>query len=318
MADTSGRLLLLLSLLQSRRDWPGPALAERLGVSARTTRRDIDRLRELGYPVSVRKGPGGYYRLDAGARLPPLLFDDEQAVAIALALQTAPTTVAGSAEAAARALATIRQVLPPRLRRRTEAIAVTALWNPWDLAGPEIDPGVLLALGEAVRGRQVARLDEGPRRWRVEPHRLVVWKGRWHLLAFDLDGGEWRTFRVDRLVPRLPTGPGFAERPLPGRDVGEFLAARTDRGDPPEHWPCRGEVLLDAPASLIARWAPGGAVVEALGPRRCRLILGAWSWAGLAGLVGTFDCAIEVVGPPELAEAFGLLGRRFAAAGTAS
>ncbi|MEV0649559.1 WYL domain-containing protein [Phytomonospora sp. NPDC050363] len=321
MAETSGRLLLLLSLLQSRRDWPGPALAERLGVSARTMRRDIDRLRELGYPVSVRKGPGGAYRLDAGARLPPLLFDDDQAVAIALALQTAPTAVAGTGEAASRALATIRQVMPPRLRRRVESMEVTSIWNAWGLAGPEVDSDVIRAVADAVRDHLILRLDyaseEGPRAHRVEPHNLVEWGGRWFLVAWDLDGGLWRTFRVDRIAPRSPAGPGFVPRAVPGGDVGEFVTGQLDRGDPPDHWPCRGEVLLDAPAALIARWAPGGAVIEELGPGRCRLKLGAWSWVGLAALIGTFDCDIEVAGPPELSAACRELGRRFAAAGAA-
>ena len=324
MAETSGRLLLLLSLLQSRREWPGPVLAARLGVSARTMRRDIDQLRELGYSVGVKKGPGGAYRLDPGARLPPLLFDEEQATAIALALQTAPTTVAGLGEAAARALTTIRQVMSPRLRQRLDAMEVTSIWNAWELAGPEVDAEVIRSVGTAVRGREVLRFDyrvdqvaadtgADHERCRVEPHHLVVWGGRWYLVAWDLVRSDWRTFRVDRIEPRSPSGPPFTPRTVPGGDVTEFVTGQLDRGDPPGHWACRGEVLLDAPAALIARWAPGGAIVEELGPGRCRLILGAWSWVGLAALIGTFGCDIEVVGPPELDEACAELARRYAA-----
>ncbi len=321
MAETSGRLLLLLSLLQSRRDWPGPELAERLGVSPRTLRRDIDRLRELGYAVSVRKGPGGAYRLDPGTRLPPLLFDDEQATAIALALQTAPATVSGFAEAAARALTTIRQVMPPRLRKRLDAMEVTSIWNPWGLAGPKVDAEVLRIVGTAVREREVLRFDcaaveadAADEHWRVEPHHLAEWGGRWYLVAWDLEGGAWRTFRVDRISPRTPSGPPFTPRTVPGGDVGALVTGHLDRGDPPEHWQCRGEVLLDAPASLVARWAPGGAIVEELGPARCRLTLGAWSWNGLAAMIGMFECDMEVVGPPQLREACAVLAGRYASA----
>jgi predicted DNA-binding transcriptional regulator YafY len=319
MAETSGRLLLLLSLLQSRRDWPGPALAGRLGVSPRTLRRDIDRLRALGYTVAVKKGPGGAYRLDPGNRLPPLLFDDEQATAIALALQTASSTVSGLEEAAARALTTIGQVMPPRLRRRLDAMEVTSIWNPWALAGPEVDAEVLRAVGAAVRAREVLRFDyaaadpaSGDEHLRVEPHRLAEWGGRWYLVAWDLGSSAWRTFRVDRVRPRTPSGPPFAPREVP--DVAALVTGQLDRGDPPEHWECRGEVLLDAPASLVARWAPGGAVVEELGPERCRLTLGAWSWNGLAAMIGMFECDMEVVGPPELGEACAELARRYASA----
>jgi predicted DNA-binding transcriptional regulator YafY len=322
MAETSGRLLLLLSLLQSRRDLSARALAERLGVSPRTLRRDVDRLRGLGYAVSARKGPGGAYRLDPGSRLPPLLFDDEQATAIALALQTAPSTVSGFGEAAARALTTIREVMPPRLRRRLDAMRVTSIWNPWGLAGPEVDAEVLGVVGSAVRAREVLRFDyaatdpeSGSEHWRVEPHHLAEWGGRWYLVAWVLEGGSWQAFRVDRMRPRTPAGPPFEPRALPG-DVTAFVTGQLDRGDPPEHWKCRGEVLLDAPASLVARWAPGGAVVEALGPERCRLTLGAWSWNGLAALIGMFECDMEVVGPPELRAACAELARRYTSAAT--
>ncbi|MBW3709455.1 transcriptional regulator, partial [Streptomyces griseus] len=162
MPKTSARLLALLSLLQARRDWPGPSLAERLEVSPRTVRRDVDRLRELGYPIVAFKGPDGGYRLDAGARLPPLLFDDDQAVALAVALRTAAATGAGIGEAAARALTTVRQVMPARLRHRVDALRVTAVERTGGRPRPQADPRVLVALSTAVHAREVLRFDHSP------------------------------------------------------------------------------------------------------------------------------------------------------------
>ncbi|MFK8844007.1 helix-turn-helix transcriptional regulator [Streptomyces sp. Ac-502] len=326
MAETSARLLLLLSLFQSRRDWPASVLAERLEVSPRTVRRDIGRLRELGYPVRVTKGPGGAYRLDAGAKVPPLLFDDEQAIAVAVALQTAPSTVAGLGEAADRALATVRQVMPKRLRQRVDAVRVTSIDNAWDLAAPPVDSRVLLAAGTAVRHCEVLTFDYASSRgsgraagagrpFRVEPHHLVMWSGRWYLVAWDVERAHWRTYRVDRIAPHAPTGVRFAPRDLlPGADVTAFVIGQLDRGDTPDQWSCHGEVILDAPAAVVARWAPGGAVVEEVAPDRCRLGLGAWSWPGLAALIGTFGCDIEVIGPPELTAACEELAQRYAKA----
>ncbi|WP_329049148.1 transcriptional regulator [Amycolatopsis sp. NBC_01488] len=308
MPKTSARLLALLSLLQARRDWPGALLAERLEVSARTVRRDVDRLRELGYPIVTAKGPDGGYRLGAGADLPPLLFDDEQAVAMAVALRT--VSGGGIEEAAARALTTVRQVMPARLRHRVDALRVTAV-SP---AGPPVDPSVLSALSAAVHAREVLRFDYasgGPPR-RAEPHHLVTRGGRWYLVAWDLDRADWRTFRVDRITPRVPTGPRFALRDLPGGDVAAFVADRF-AGRDGGAWLCRGEVILDLPAAAVSAYAGDGVVAE-LGPDRCRLVLGAWSWAGLAASIGRFDADVDVVGPPELKDAFARLARRYAAA----
>ncbi|WP_236796241.1 YafY family protein [Amycolatopsis sp. GM8] len=310
MPKTSARLLSLLSLLQARRDWPGALLAERLEVSPRTVRRDVDRLRELGYPIMTVKGPDGGYRLGAGAELPPLLFDDEQAVALAVALQTVATTGAGIEEAAARALNTVRQVMPTRLRHRVDAFRITAV----ERRNPRVDPQVLVTLGAAVHAREVLRFDYGgafpPRR--VEPHHLVTWGGRWYLVAWDLAREDWRTFRADRIAPRTPGGPRFSPRELPGGDVVTFVAGRF-QGSDGSGWPCRGEVILDLPAAAVSDYVRDG-IVEELGPDRCRLVLGAWSWPGLAATIGRFDADIEVVGPVELREAFGLLARRYARA----
>lgn len=331
MPKTSGRLLSLLSLLQARRDWPGALLAERLDISARTVRRDVDRLRELGYPVVALKGPDGGYRLDAGSELPPLLFDDEQAIALAVALQIATTTGAGIEEAAARALTTVRQVMPARLRRRVDTLQVTAVERPSIRPNPQVDSNVLMALSAAVHAREVLRFDyapvsppeaadgdsAGPPPRRVQPHHLVTWGGRWYLIAWDLDREDWRTFRADRITPRTPTGPRFAPRDVPGGDVAAFVAGRFQGSAGSGDWPCRGEVILDLPAAQVSPYSRDG-LVEEIGPNRCRLVIGSWSWTALAADIGRFDADIEIVGPAELKDAFAHLARRYAHAATNS
>lgn len=367
MQKTSSRLLALLSLLQTRRDWSGQDLAERLDIASRTVRRDIDRLRELGYPIAAVKGPAGGYRLEAGTRMPPMLFDDGQAVALALALRTAAagsTGVAGTggttgtggtvAEDAARALATVRQVMPPRLRHRMDLLDVTAVPPSPARVSPGADTQVLVELGRVIRAREELRFDypAGPGATvgsamagsatvgdvpaggatgpgaaaggvrRVEPHHLVTWRQLWYLVAWDLAREDWRIFRVDRVRPRVPTGPRFSPREVPGGDVAAFVTSRFRGNDGiAAGWPCRGEVVLHLPAAEVAPFA-GDGVVEELGARRCRLALGSWSWTGLAAAVGRFDADFEVVGPPELAAACAELAGRYARAarppGTAS
>ncbi|MFH8616154.1 helix-turn-helix transcriptional regulator [Streptomyces sp. NPDC017979] len=357
MQKTSARLLTLLSLLQAGRGWSGGELADRLGVTVRTVRRDVDRLRELGYLITTVKGPAGGYLLEAGRRMPPLLFDDEQAVALAVALQTVATGTA-VADDAARALATLRQVMPPRLRDRMELLRITAVRPPagYDArqGDGDVDARVLLDLSRAVRGHEELRFSyargpgysrapdaaatgpatsestaSGPttvpptaESRRVEPHHLVAWRHRWYLVAWDLDRADWRTFRVDRIRPRTPTGPRFTPRPLPGGSVSAFVTGRfrgsgeTDGGDgrgAATDWPCRGEVVLHLPAASVAPFAEDGVVVE-LGPDRCRLTLGSWSWTALAAAFGRFDADIDVIGPPELAAAFAALAARYARA----
>ncbi len=314
-SGTSSRLLTLLSLLQARRDWPGATLADRLGVTARTVRRDVDRLRELGYPVQAFKGPDGGYRLDAGSDLPPLLFDDDQAVALAVALQLAVTSGAGIGEAAARALTTVRQVMPARLRHRVDAVQVTPLGGS---AAPEVDPTVLTGVTAAVRAREVLRFGYGPAAdrsppRRAEPHHLVTRGGRWYLVAFDLDRADWRTFRCDRISLRTPNGPRFTPRELPGGDLATFVDG-VFRGSATGSWPCTGTVELGLPAERVAPFAHDG-VVEPLGPDRCRLTLGAWSWVGVAAAVARHDTDVLAVSPPALAEAFRTLSDRFGRAG---
>src|SRR5690606_9150152 len=198
------RLLNLLSLLQTRRDWPGSLLASRLNISDRTVRRDIDRLREMGYSIQATMGPDGGYRLDAGSDLPPLLFDDDQAVAVAIALQAAPAIGAGIEEAAIRALGTIRQVMPSRLRHRLDALEVTTIGRPGDAAPINISLDVLVTLANVIRDRETLRFDYAARDAadtgesqllpprRVEPHHLVTSHGRWYLVGWDLDRDDWR------------------------------------------------------------------------------------------------------------------------------
>ncbi|WP_285649290.1 WYL domain-containing protein [Actinomycetospora sp. NBRC 106375] len=308
MHETSARLLALLSLLQARRDWPGGLLAERLDVSPRTVRRDVDRLRELGYPIRATKGPDGGYRLDAGTDLPPLLFDDEQAVALAVGLRIAATSGVGVEEAAARALGTVRQVMPARLRHRIDGLPVTAM-------GPSttVDPAVLTAVGDAVRAREVLRFGYSDDPRRAEPHHLVTRGGRWYLVAWDLDRVDWRTFRVDRIDPRTPTGPRFAPREVPGGDVAAFVAGRFRGNEGAGDWPCRGEAVLALPAAELAPYVRDE-LVEEIDASHCRLVAGAWSWVALAARFGALGADLSAVAPAELRDACVTLADRYARA----
>lgn len=220
MTDTPARLLSLLSLLQTPREWPGRELADRLRVSARTIRRDIDRLRELGYPVEATLGAEGGYRLVAGAAMPPLLLDDEEAVAIAVGLRAgAGHAIEGVEEASVRALAKLEQVLPSRLRHRVSALqsATTALTRG---DGASVDPRTLTTMASAVAGPERLRFayragDGACSKRLVEPYRLVSTGSRWYLVAYDLEREDWRTFRVDRVAEAFATGARFAPRELP-------------------------------------------------------------------------------------------------------
>lgn len=326
MTTTTSRLLRLLSLLQTRRDWPGAVLAERLEVSHRTVRRDVDRLREMGYSIQATMGPDGGYRLGAGSELPPLLFDDDQTVAVAVALQTAPAAGVGIEEDAVRALATIRQVMPSRLRHRLDAIEVTAIAGRAGSGSPtRVSTEVLVSLAQTVRAREVLRFDYAARDAdpdadphmdsttpprRVEPHRIVTSHGRWFLLAWDLDREDWRLFSVDRVTPRIPTGPRFTPRQVPGGDVEEFVSARF-KGRDVNEWACRGTVILDLPARDVLPFA-GDGTVRALDDHRCSLEIGSWSWGSLAASFGRFEVGMEVVEPPELTDAFAVLAQRYA------
>ncbi|MFJ7238467.1 helix-turn-helix transcriptional regulator [Streptomyces olivaceus] len=255
--DTPARLLTLLSLLQTPREWPGGELAERLGVSRRTIRRDIDRLRELGYPVQASMGSDGGYRLVAGKAMPPLVLDDEEAVAIAVGLRAgAGHAVAGLDEASVRALAKLEQVLPSRLRHRVTTFhAATTPLTGGD--GPGIDPGTLTVMASAVAGQERLRFayraaDGTQSRRLTEPHRLVSTGARWYLVAYDLGREDWRTFRVDRVAEPFATGARFTPRELPARDAAEYLRRSLQRlGDSYEI-----DVLFPVPAEVAASRLP--------------------------------------------------------------
>lgn len=326
---TTSRLLSLLSLLQTRRDWPGSLLASRLSVSDRTVRRDIDRLRDMGYRIQATMGPDGGYRLDSGSELPPLLFDDDQALAVAIALRTAPAIGTGIEEAAIRALGTIRQVMPARLRHRLDALEVTTVGRPGDAAPVDISLEVLVTLTKAIRDQETLRFDYPPRdaatadtgaatqdrlpTRRAEPHHLVTSQGRWYLLGWDLDREDWRLYRVDRIHPRIPNGPRFTPRTVPGGDVDEFVSARF-KGADVNAWACRGTVVLHLPAREVLPFA-GDATVTAIDEHSCMLAAGSWSWGALAASLGRFEAEMEVIEPPELAAAFSVLAQRYAAVG---
>ena len=323
--STTTRLLSLLSLLQTRRDWPGSLLAERLEISDRTVRRDIERLREMGYRIDATMGPDGGYRLAAGADLPPLLFDDAQAVAVAIALQTATVAGADLDEPAARALATIRQVMPSRLRHRLDALEVVSIaQRPGGAAPTRVPLEILVELARAIRDSVVLRFDYAPRGQRaadalpasrrVEPHHLVNAQGRWYLVAWDLERDGWRLFSVERVSPRTPTGPRFPRREVPGGDVGEFVSARF-KGSAVNEWACRGSVILDLPVEAVLPFVGDGIAREA-GPNRTIVESGSWSWGSLAASFGRFEAPMEVVGPPDLREAFSTLAQRYRATAT--
>jgi predicted DNA-binding transcriptional regulator YafY len=268
---TSGRLLKLLSLLQGRRDWPGNELAERLGVSCRTIRRDIDRLRELGYPVASLTGPAGGYRLAAGTAMPPLLLDDDEAIAIAVGLRTAAgSAVAGIEETAVRALVKLEQVLPAHLRRRVAAFGV-ATQSTFGTPQQTIDPGDLALLATSCRDHTCVRFayegrDGRRSRREVEPHGLVIRGRRWYLVAFDPTRGGWRTFRLDRLE-KPSAGVRFTPRTIPGGGDAAAYVARTIKEMPHRY---HAHLRLHAPAATFDdRLGSMGGAVTTLDDRTC-------------------------------------------------
>ncbi|GAA0965832.1 WYL domain-containing protein [Acrocarpospora macrocephala] len=315
MLETSARLLRLLSLLQARRDWSGADLAERLNVSERTVRRDVERLRDLGYPVNATRGTDGGYRLGAGTAMPPLLLDDDEAVAVAVGLRTAAGgSVTGIEETSVRALAKLEQVLPSRLRYRVNTLQTYTEPVPADRPGPAVDPSVLTALAAACRDQERLRFDyrahDGTTGVRtVEPHRLVSWGRRWYLVAWDVDRQDWRTFRVDRVEPRVPTGPRFPPRDPPEGGAAAYVA----RGVSAAAWRYRSRVVVHAPAEVVTeRVNPAVGVVEALDEHTCVLHTGADSLNTLAVYLGMLDLDFEVTEPPELIDHIRDLTARYA------
>ena len=314
MAATSARALKLLSIFGIGATLTADELATRLGTSVRTVRRDIDTLRELGYEIEAVRGAGGGYRLGRATRLPPVVFDEDQAVAAAVALQTVPTILSGIRENSARALATLQQAMPARSRIHAEAFTVSAARNYWEFPAAPIDAEIIRVIGRAINRRHMVRVDytgeDESTTLTLEPHDLVVWAARWYLVAFEPDASRWRVMRIDRLEPRMPTGRTFERRDVPHGDPVAFVMSTHDRGDTPAEWPCRGSALVALPAPVVARFAPGGSTVEHETDSNCRLTLGAWSWAGLAGLLLTFDADLTDIEPAELRQALRSLRTR--------
>ncbi|MFC4120709.1 helix-turn-helix transcriptional regulator [Nonomuraea zeae] len=302
MLETSARLLRLLSLLQSRMDWTGAELAGRLGVGLRTVRRDIERLRELGYPVDATPGVAGGYRLGVGAALPPLLLDDEEAVAVAISLRTAATgSVAGLEESSLRALTKLQQVLPSRLRHRVSAFQAATV----ALAGasaPAVNADLLTAIAAACRDHRRLRLRyqgrAGVSAREVEPHRLVHTPRRWYLLAWDVGKQDWRTFRVDRIQgPPGEPGARFAPRPLPQQDAAAYVSRSITTAPYRYH----ARILFHAPIEEVApRTSPGAGRLEAVDAHTCLFLAGSGSLEELAVHVAAKGFDFEVLEPPEL------------------
>jgi predicted DNA-binding transcriptional regulator YafY len=312
MLETSARLLRLLSLLQARRDWTSAELATRLGVSTRTIRNDMGRLRGLGYPVDARPGVAGGYRLGTGGALPPLLLDDEEAVAVAVGLRTAASgSVAGIEETSVRALVKLQQVLPSRLRRRVSAFQSHAL--PMPSRGPQADPDVLTVIAGACRDHERLRFDYrahsgAASRRSVEPYRLVNDRRRWYLVAWDTDRDAWRTFRADRITPRTPAGPRFTPRPLP---PDQEIAAQVARGTSEATWRYRARVIVHAPAAHVQGRLPIPVEVVPLGEDQCAFEPGADDPQLLALYLGMLDADFEPVDSPELVAALRTLTGRY-------
>jgi predicted DNA-binding transcriptional regulator YafY len=315
--DSSARLLRLLSLLQAPRDWTGTELAGRLEVSTRTVRNDIERLRSLGYPVHATRGSVGGYRLEAGATLPPLLLDDDEAIAVAVGLRTAAGgAVGGIEETSLRALSKLEQVMPSRLRRQVNALQTFTVLVPRDERESTVDPNVLTMLAAACRDHARLRFAYHDRertttRRDVEPYRLVNWGRRWYLVAWDVDRADWRTFRVDRLVLRLPFGERFVSRPLPDEDVAAYVA----RGVAQSTWRYRARVVVHAPAATISeRIGRFVGTIEPIDEGTCVVDAGADNPETLAVYLGMLGADFTVDAESGLAEHLGRLADRYRAA----
>jgi predicted DNA-binding transcriptional regulator YafY len=308
---TSSRLLTLLSLLQGRRDWPGGELADRLRVSGRTIRRDVERLRDLGYPVESMTGPAGGYQLRAGTAMPPLLLDDDEAIAIAVGLRTAAgASVTGIEETSVRALVKLEQVLPSHLRRRVSALQ-NATTTVTYTGGPSVDPQCLTVIAAACRDHERVRFaytarDRADSRREVEPHSLVNAGRRWYLVAWDCGRQDWRTFRVDRIARPASTGVRFHPRTVPGRDAAAFVRRSLSEAT----YRYEAHVTLHASAEEVRqrRWL--GGVVEPLGPDRCEFRTSDDNLDWLAMRVAMLGFEFECHGPPELVERLREIGDR--------
>ena len=322
MPETSARLLRLLSLLQSRRDWGGTELAGRLGCGLRTVRRDIGRLRDLGYPVDAAPGVAGGYQLGLGAALPPLLLDDEEAVAVAISLHMAAAgSVAGLEETSLRALTKLSTMLPSRLRHRVSAFRTTTVPLTGQGSRPDaVDPELLTAIAAACRDQRRLRLryrsGDGAAARNVEPYRLVHTTRRWYLLAWDIDRADWRTFRLDRISgPPGPPGARFTPRQPPAEDA----AASVSQSISSAPYRYQARVLIHAPLEAVARRSsPAAGRLEAAGQQACVLHTGSDSLDELAIYIAVKGFDFTVLDPPELIPALRALAERLARAASAS
>ncbi|HET6509858.1 MAG TPA: WYL domain-containing protein [Baekduia sp.] len=318
MTGPPQRLLSLLSVLQVPRIWPGSELSERLGVSRRTLRRDVEALRELGYPVEAVRGGQGGYRLVGGTALPPLALDDAEAVAMAVGLRLAGAGPLKAADVAATgALAKLTQVLPPRLRHRVDSLSTAITADPLASSAAPVDPEALVTLAGAIARQERLRFsytrpDRAPARRHAEPHALVVASGRWRFIAFDLDRDAWRTFRLDRAAELTATGAPSRTKELPGGDIAAFVVADALG----THTLCAADVLIHAPVDQAAA-ALGEPVGEQLVPvegDRCRWTSPPDTIDWLVFRLATLRLPFVVHGPPELAAAVRDVAERFAAA----
>jgi predicted DNA-binding transcriptional regulator YafY len=311
VTTTSSRLLELLSFLQARRDWRGPELAERLRVSGRTLRRDMERLRELGYPVESLSGPAGGYRLRAGTAMPPLLLDDEEAIAIAVGLSTAArASVAGIEETAVRALVKLEQVLPAHLRRRVAALGSATIAPP--ASGPTVAPDHLTLIAAACRDSECVRFayrsrDGTESRREVEPHSLVNLGRRWYLVAWDRRRDDWRTFRVDRLARPASTGVRVTPRRLPAKDAAAYVARSLTEA--PHRFEAR-VTLRAAPEEIAGRVPSHWGTVTPIDEHSCEYRTGDDDLGWLAVRIAMLGVDFEVHEPPELAEHLRVLAGR--------
>jgi predicted DNA-binding transcriptional regulator YafY len=310
--ETSARLLRLLSLFQARRYWSGAELADRLEVTARTLRRDVDRLRSLGYPVNSTSGAAGGYQLGSGSMLPPLLLDDDEAIAVAVGLRTAASgTVTGIEEASVRALAKLQQVLPSRLRRRVSALHSFIL--PLGNAGPTVDSETLSVIAGACRENQKLSFGYSSRDGvastrEVEPHRLVHTGRRWYLVAWDLGRNNWRTFRVDRIESRLTTGLRFSPRDAPEGDFAAYVTKSVAYAP----YPHRARIILHVSMETAAERLPLAAgTLQAIDEHSCELQMGASSLDTLSVYLALIGFDFEVREPPELVDHLRWLAERF-------
>lgn len=318
MKQTATRVLQVLALLRQRRSWTATELSRRTAVSTRTIRADIARLRELGYVIDAAAGPDGGYRLDRETDLPPLMLDDDEGIAVAIALhQVTTNSVAGIERSAARALAKLENVLPAPLAAQVRAMEVATAPQTRD-RGADVETAVLATIARAVQDSEWLRFEYTPFQGdssvrRVEPHRLVSWGRRWYLVAFDLDREGWRSFRVDRISLRPPTRRRFTPRELPDDDVSGYVL----RGVASAGWRFRVRVLIHAPADVVAdRIDPSVGLVEAVDDGHCILATGADHPMTVAVHLALLDQPFTVDGPPELSDAIMTLAKRYAEATT--